>query len=389
MFNIALFGPPGAGKGTQSKKLIEKYNLAYISTGDILREEMDQGTDLGLKAKKVIERGELVSDDIIVQIIEKKIKTNTQVNGFLFDGFPRTVIQAYILEGLLLKMNTSLSCMISLDVPEEELMKRMMERAKKENRTDDTKEIIQNRLKEYKNKTIPVAQFYQEKGIYYKIDGLGTVDEIFKRITDTIEHSLTKQWLNVVLYGPPGSGKDTQGRMLAEKHNLIYISAGSQLRKEIEKGSDMGKAAQSYMEKGDIVPDEFAIKLIEKQIKTHPDARGFFFKGFPKTIVQAYILDGLLRKLNSSVSCIFNLHVPTLDSIKRLTERGSTSGRRPYDSSIDTIIRRMEQFEERTLPVLDYYRKQKPIYDIDGIGTKEDVFNRLSDKLDIAFRNLR
>lgn len=389
MFNIALFGPPGAGKGTQSKKLVDKYNLAYISTGDILREEMSKGTKLGERARDVIEQGRLVSDDIIVQIIEKKIQTNTEVDGFLFDGFPRTVVQAYILEGLLLKMNTSLSCMISLEVPEDELMKRMMERAKKENRSDDTKEIIQNRLREYKNKTIPVAQFYDEKGIYYKINGLGTVDEIFSRITDTIEHSLTKQWLNVVLYGPPGSGKDTQGRMLAEKHNLIYISAGSQLREEIEKNTEMGKAAQSYMEKGDIVPDEFAIKLIEKQIKTHPDARGFFFKGFPKTIVQAYILDGLLRKMNTSVSCIFNLHVPTLESIKRLSKRGQTSEKRAYDSSTDTIIRRMEQFDERTLPVLEYYRKQKPIYDIDGIGTKEEVFNRLSDKLDLAFRNLR
>ncbi len=389
MFNIALFGPPGAGKGTQSRKLVEKYNLAYISTGDILREEMAENTELGKQARDVIERGELVSDDIIVQIIEKKIKTNTEVNGFLFDGFPRTVVQAYILEGLLSKLNTSLSCMISLEVPEDELLKRMKERSKKENRSDDTEEVIKNRLKEYKNKTLPVANFYSEKGIYYKIDGVGTVDEILKRITDTIEHSLTKQWLNVVLFGPPGSGKDTQGKMLAEKHNLIYISAGSMLREEIKKGSGMGKAAQSYMEKGDIVPDEFAIRLIEKQIKTHPDARGFFFKGFPKTIVQAYILDGLLRKLNSSVSCIFNLHVPTLESIKRLSKRGKTEGRRPYDTSIDTIVRRMEQFNTKTIPVLEYYRKQKPIYEIDGIGTKEEVFNRLSDKLELAFKNLR
>ena len=389
MFNIALFGPPGAGKGTQSKMLIEKYNLAYISTGDMLREEISKDTALGQKAKAVIDRGELVSDDIIVQIIEKKIKANPEVNGFLFDGFPRTVIQAYILEGLLLKLNTSLSCMISLEVPEEELMKRMMERAKKENRTDDTQEVIKNRLKEYHNKTVPVAKFYEEKGIYFPIDGVGTVDEIFKRITDTIEQTLTSQWLNVVLFGPPGSGKDTQGRMLAEKHNLIYISAGSQLREEINKGTEMGKAAQLYMEKGDIVPDEYAIKLIEKQIKTHPEARGFFFKGFPKTIVQAYILDGLLRKLDTSVSCVFNLHVPTIESIKRLTDRSKTSGKRPYDSNIDTIIRRMEQFKEKTAPVLDFYKKQKPIYDINGIGTKEEVFQRLSDKLELAFRNLR
>jgi len=389
MFNIALFGPPGAGKGTQSKMLIEKYNLAYISTGDILREEMAQGTVLGQRAQAVIERGELVSDDIIVQIIEKKIQTNPEVSGFLFDGFPRTVIQAYILEGLLLKMNTTLSCMISLEVPEDELMSRMMERAKKENRSDDTKEIIKNRLKEYKNKTVPVANFYHEKGIYFKINGVGSVEEVFKRITSTIEQTLTKEWLNVVLFGPPGSGKDTQGRMLAEKHNLIYISAGSQLYEEIEQGTEMGRKAKSYIEKGDIVPDEYAIRVIERQIKTHPNARGFFFKGFPKTIVQAYILDGLLRKLNSSVSCVFNLHIPTLESIKRLTNRAQTEQRRPYDESIDTVVRRMEQFEERTKPVLDYYRKQKPIYDINGLGTKEEVFQRLSDKLDLAFRKLR
>ncbi|MDX9696063.1 MAG: adenylate kinase, partial [Bacteroidales bacterium] len=171
MFNIALFGPPGAGKGTQSKLLVQRFNLAYISTGDILREEIADGTELGKQAKSVIEEGGLVSDEIIVQIIEKKIKTNKEVNGFLFDGFPRTVVQAYILEGLLLKLNTSLNCMISLEVPQDILMNRMLERSKKENRIDDTLEVIHNRLKEYQNKTIPVAQFYKEKGICYSVDG--------------------------------------------------------------------------------------------------------------------------------------------------------------------------------------------------------------------------
>ncbi|MCK7537083.1 MAG: nucleoside monophosphate kinase [Marinilabiliales bacterium] len=147
MFNIALFGPPGAGKGTQSKLLIDKFNLAYISTGDILREEIADGTDLGKSAKSVIEQGGLVSDEIIVQIIEKKIKTNTEVNGFLFDGFPRTVVQAYILEGLLAKLNTSLNCMISLEVPQDVLMNRMLERSKKENRIDDTLRSYSEQIK--------------------------------------------------------------------------------------------------------------------------------------------------------------------------------------------------------------------------------------------------
>ncbi|MDK2978047.1 MAG: adenylate kinase [Bacteroidales bacterium] len=389
MFNIALFGPPGAGKGTQSRKLIEKYNLAYISTGDILREEIAEGSDLGLKAKSVIEKGELVSDEIIVQIIEKKIQTNTEANGFLFDGFPRTVVQAYILEGLLIKMNTTLNCMISLEVPQDILMQRMLERAKKENRADDTVDVIKNRLEEYKNKTVPVAEFYKDKGIYYVVDGVGTVDDIFERITNVVEHTLTKTWLNVVLYGPPGSGKGTQGKLLADKYNLVYISTGSLLRREIEKGTQMGLAAKEYMEKGDIVPDEFAIKLIEKQIKSHPEANGFFFKGFPRTIVQAYILDGLLRRLNSSVSCVFNMNVPTLESIKRLTTRSKTDKKRYYDMNIDVIVRRLESFENQTKPVLNYYAKQKNIYQIDGVGSEEEVFQRLSEKLELAFKHAR
>lgn len=389
MYNIALFGPPGAGKGTQSRKLIEKYNLAYISTGGILREEIAAGSELGMQAKSVIEKGGLVSDEIIVQIIEKKIKTNTEVNGFLFDGFPRTIVQAYILEGLLLKLNTSLNCMVRLEVPQDVLMERMLERAKKEKRIDDTTEIIENRLKEYKNKTIPVADFYKEKGIKYSVDGVGSVDDIFERITNVVEQSLTKTWLNVVLFGPPGSGKGTQGKLLADKYNLVYISTGSLIRREIEKGTEMGNAAKKYVEKGDIVPDEFAIKLIEKQIQTHPDVNGFFFKGFPRTIVQAYILDGLLRKLNSSVSCVFNLDVPTLESIKRLSARSKTKKSRYYDMNTDVIIRRLENFQTKTKPVLDYYEKQKNIYNIDGIGTEEEVLKRLTKKLELAFKNAR
>ena len=389
MYNIALFGPPGAGKGTQSRKLIKKYNLAYISTGDILREEIAEGSDLGMQAKSVIEKGGLVSDEIIVQIIEKKIKTNTEVNGFLFDGFPRTVVQAYILEGLLLKLNTSLNCMVTLEVSQDILMERMLERAKKENRIDDTIDVIENRLKEYKNKTVPVADFYKDKGICYSVDGVGSVDEIFDRITNVVEQSLTKKYLNVVLFGPPGSGKGTQGKMLAEKYDLVYISTGSLLRKEIEKGSEMGLAAKEYMEKGDIVPDEFAIKLIEKQIQTNPDAKGFFFKGYPRTIVQAYILDGLLRRLNSSISCIFNLDVPTLESIKRLSARSKTEKKRYYDMDTDVIIRRLENFENRTVPVLNYYQKRKNIYNINGIGTEEEVYNRLVEKLELAFKHAR
>lgn len=388
MLNIALFGPPGAGKGTQSKMLVEKYNLAYISTGNILRSEIAEGTELGLQAKDIIKRGGLVPDEIIVQIIEERIQTNTEVNGFLFDGFPRTTVQAYILEGLLLKMNTKLDCMLSLEVPSDQLRNRLLDRAKKENREDDTEEVISVRLKEYDTKTAPVANFYKEKEIYHGIEGMGGVDQVFERLTTIVDQTLQKSWINLVLLGPPGSGKGTQGRKLAEQFNLVYISTGHLMRQEIKKDTEMGQSAKTYIEKGDIVPDEIAIRLIERQIRKHPDANGFIFKGFPRTIVQAYILDGLLRKLDSTVTTSINLNVSTLESIKRLTSRRKTHGKRLYDDT-DIIIHRLEQFEKRSGKVSPYYSKQNKFEMVDGMGNEDDVFKRLTDVVNKSFKKIR
>jgi adenylate kinase len=280
MLNIALFGPPGAGKGTQSKQLIKKYNLAYISTGEILREEIANKTKLGLLAKKKIEKGELVSDEIIVQIIEGFIEANSKVRGVLFDGFPRTYVQAYILEGMLQRLNSKLSCMISLDVPRDELKTRMLERAKTSGRSDDTLEVIENRLKEYDLKTAPVAEYYKERGLYNSINGTGSIDKIFSNINTVIQETLKDRLFNVVILGMPGSGKGSQSNRLAKEFGLKYISTGKMLRSEISKKSELGKQAQGYMRKGDIAPDEIAIKLIEREIKENPEAKGFIFKGY-------------------------------------------------------------------------------------------------------------
>jgi len=389
MLNIALFGPPGAGKGTQSKMLVEKYNLAYISTGDILRAEIAEGTELGLQAKDIIKKGGLVPDEIIVQIMEEKISSNNDVNGFLFDGFPRTTVQAYILEGLLLKLNTKLDCMLSLEVPNENLKNRLLKRAETENRSDDTEEVINVRLQEYETKTTPVAEFYKEKEIYHPIDGMGDIEDIFGRLTSVVNQTLERTWINMVLLGPPGSGKGTQGRMLAKKFNLVYISTGHLMRQEIKKGTEMGMSAKEYIEKGDIVPDEIAIKLIERQIKTHPDANGFIFKGFPRTIVQAYILDGLLRKMQSTITTALELEVSTLESIKRLAARGKTFSRRAYDADTDIIIHRLEQYEKRSSKVSEYYAKQNKIQVVNGVGNEDDIFENLSQSVSEALKTIR
>lgn len=389
MLNIALFGPPGAGKGTQSKSLIEKYNLTYIATGDILRHEIAEGTPLGMEAKDIIDKGGLASDEIIVQILENRILANPDSNGILFDGFPRTVVQAYILEGLLLKLNTSLLCMLSLEVPENELVQRMLERGKTSGRVDDKEDIIKYRLQEYRNKTLPVAQFYNEKKKLFPINGVGKLDDVLKRLVKAVEKNLENVWLNIVLFGSPGAGKGTQAKKLAEKYNLVYISTGELLRKEIENNTEMGKIAKTYMEKGDIVPDEIAIRLIESKIKMNPTAKGFIFKGYPSSIVQAYILDGLLRRLGTSVTGMLEITSTTLQSIKRLSARSKTTSARVYDLDPEIIIHRLEVYEKKSPKVAEYFQKQNKFSSVSGEGTADEVFQRLCVSVESLMKKVR
>lgn len=386
MLNIALFGPPGAGKGTQSKTLMKKYNLAYIATGDMLRQEIADGTDLGKKAKDIIGKGGLVSDEMIVRLIEKKIKHTPDARGFLFDGFPRTVVQAYILEGLLLRFNSTLSCMLGLEVPKDELMKRLLNRGKDSNRDDDREDIIKLRLQEYENKTKPVMAFYREKKKYVPINGVGEIKDIEKQLDQAVTSRQKEVWQNIVVFGRPGAGRGMQAKRLAKKHNMVLIATGKLLREEIKKGSEVGKTAAGYMEKGQLVPDLIPIRLIESQIKKNPDARGFIFKGFPRTIVQAYILDGLLRRLNSSVSTVVHFETSMLECIKRLKSRGQSPQGRTYDTDTDIIIRRMEEYENITSNVAEYYKERKKFYTIDGNLHQDEVYENFEKTLGKAAR---
>lgn len=389
MLNIALFGPPGAGKGTQSKQLIEKYNLAYISTGDILRTEIANKTKLGLIAKDIINKGHLVSDEIIVQIIEGFIEQNTKVRGVLFDGFPRTYVQAYILEGMLQRLNSKLSCMISLEVPKEELKTRMLERAKTSGRADDNLEVIENRLREYDLKTAPVAEYYKERGLYNGINGIGKVEDIYAEINDVVQETLKNRLFNVVILGMPGSGKGSQSERLADEFGLTYVSTGKLLRKEISNNTEMGKSAVGYMNKGDVVSDEMAIHIIEREIDKNPTTKGFIFKGYPRSIVQAYILDGLLQKKESAVTLVIDLEISMLEAFKRLFERGKTDDSRFYDNDPATIIRRIEGYENVSSKVPEYYNKKLDVVKVDGTGTKEEVYQKIKAVIQDAVIRLR
>jgi len=183
MLNLVLFGPPGAGKGTQSQKLIEKYGLIHLSTGDLLRSEISQGTELGLEAKKLMDQGILVPDEVVIGMISNKLDANHDAKGFIFDGFPRTVAQAEALDQLLESKNAPISGMIALEVHDPELEHRLLLRGKASGRPDDANHEV---IKEYNDKTAPVAGFYKSQNKFKSINGIGSLEEIFDGINAVI-----------------------------------------------------------------------------------------------------------------------------------------------------------------------------------------------------------
>ena len=187
MLNIVLFGPPGSGKGTQAEKIINKYKLKHLSTGDLLRAEIANKTELGLKAKSIMDKGELVPDEVVIGMIEKRIGIEKKPKGFIFDGFPRTVAQAKTLDHVMAKNKTSITLMISLDVNRQELINRLLKRGKEQGRSDDNLQTIENRIKVYEDQTTPVMKYYDQQGKARYVDGMGSIEEIFARIEKVIK----------------------------------------------------------------------------------------------------------------------------------------------------------------------------------------------------------
>ena len=188
MLNIVIFGPPGAGKGTQSANLVEKYSLIHLSTGDLLRAEIAAGSPLGLEAKKLMDQGHLVPDEVVVGMIDNKISANPNSKGFIFDGFPRTTAQAESLDKMLLLKGHSIIVTLALEVDQEELTHRILERGKASNRSDDQNEsIIRNRISEYTNKTAPLKTYYQHQGKLVSLNGIGEIQAIFDSLCKAID----------------------------------------------------------------------------------------------------------------------------------------------------------------------------------------------------------
>jgi adenylate kinase len=191
MLNLVLFGPPGAGKGTQSERLVERYELIHLSTGDIFRFNIKNGTALGTLAKSYMDKGELVPDEVTISMLEAEVDKTPDAGGFIFDGFPRTTAQAEALTTFLNKKNTEVHLMVALAVEEDELVKRLLLRGKDSGRADDTNEsIIRNRIQVYNSQTAVVADFYAAQNKFKNIDGFGSIEEISERLYEAIDASV-------------------------------------------------------------------------------------------------------------------------------------------------------------------------------------------------------
>lgn len=193
MFNLILFGPPGSGKGTQSEKLIEKYGLIHLSTGNLLREEIAQQTPLGMEAKNFIDKGQLLPDEVVIGMISTVLDANPEAKGFLFDGFPRTVAQSEALDKLLTLKKSTISLVLALEVSEEELVKRLLDRGKTSGRSDDRDEnVIRARIREYENKTAAVADHYKKFDKVVHVPGEGSINDIFAALSAQIDGKFVK-----------------------------------------------------------------------------------------------------------------------------------------------------------------------------------------------------
>jgi adenylate kinase len=194
MFNLILFGPPGSGKGTQSERLVEKYGVVHLSTGNLLRAEIAEKTPLGLEAKSFIDKGQLVPDEVVIGMVDSYFDQHKEARGFLFDGFPRTVAQAKALDKLLELKKTVIASVLALDVNEEELVKRLLNRGKTSGRSDDTDEaVIRKRFSVYTKETTPVAEHYKKTRKFQAVKGEGSVDDIFDRLCEVIDKKMKKE----------------------------------------------------------------------------------------------------------------------------------------------------------------------------------------------------
>jgi len=454
--NIALIGPSGVGKGTHAASLCARFNLRHVATGDLFRHHLQTRSALGLLARKYMEQGELVPDEVVDAIIEEWCIRRDPAEGAFFDGFPRTAYQARFLDGLLQTLHRPLAAVIYLRVPDEVIVDRLAGRlicrscqtpyhltlhppvqdgfcdacgGELYQRPDDTTALVQARLKVFHRMTGPVLAHYAAAGRLAIISGEGSIGEVDTRLLDFVAAvkqgsaafasreeaarmcaietaplspaQLARTSPDLVLLGGPGSGKGTQAERLCATLRLPHIATGDLFRDNLRRATDLGKLAQSYMDRGELVPDDVTEAMVEVRLAQPDTQDGFILDGFPRTLPQAGALTEMMARLQRRLTAVLYINVPDEALVGRLSGRLiCRSCQAPYhlqfkpphrpgfcdacgaelyqraDDNPRTVRARLVTFHGQTEPLIAYYRQADLLHEIDGEGPLVDVTAR-------------
>ena len=454
--NIAILGPSGVGKGTHAVNLSARFNLRQLSTGDLLRNSLQSRSALGILARKYMEQGELVPDEVVDAMVEEWCYQRSPEEGTLFDGFPRTAYQAKFLDELLQRLDRSLDAVIHLTVPDDEIIRRLSGRLicrkcqapyhrqlkppKKTGvcdacggelyqRPDDATAMVQARLRVFHRMAGPVIEHYLGTGKLVIVSGGGTIGDVGARLAGVLEavrggtcvfatpqaaasvsappwvapppEKAVRPTLDIVLLGGPGSGKGTQAELLGAQTRLAHIATGDLFRENLRQATELGRLAKTYMDRGELVPDDVTEAMVEERLARPDAANGFILDGFPRTLPQAGALEEMLARLERRLAGVLYINVSDEAIVGRLSGRlicrncqvpyhrqlkppkkagvCDSCGGELYqraDDNPSTIRARLVTFHGQTEPLIDHYREAGLLHEISGENAVSEVAGR-------------
>ena len=451
--NVALIGPSGSGKGTHAEHLVQKFNLLHVSTGDLFRANLDNQTALGLLARKYMAQGELVPDEVVDAMVEECLRKADPAKGILFDGFPRTPYQARFLDETLASMGRRLEAVIYLRVSDEEIQQRLAGRQLCRNchapwhstarpparpgvcdlcggelaeRPEDQPDSVRQRLKVFHRETDPLIGYYHYAGRLVIVDGEGTVEKVQTAVDEAIEaiERLAKlsaspeaaaqiqarrpsvaapvaqkvTAVDLVLLGAPGSGKGTQAERLTKELGLPHVATGDLFRENLRQQTDLGKLAKTYMDRGELVPDNVTEGMVRERLARRDVLCGFLLDGFPRTLPQAEALNEILEGMNRHLAGVVYINVPDAEIVSRLSGRlicrkcqtpYHVQFKRPAqpgccdacggelyqrdDDNAETVKARLRTFHGQTAPLIGYYQSAGLLVEVAGTGSVDEI----------------